>query len=336
MSAQADDQDIEQEFRARRAALFGQLFMSLDSGENEAGAHKRYLKGLSILERAKALALGTATPKETSAMKTIVHPTSGRNFALGRNIPSVWRPTLDAARYLSPAVMPARPLGQRWESKAIHALHDPLGNDQFGCCVFAAAFKQDVAWLRDAGDASSPNPTKDDCLELYSRVTGFDPKKPATDRGGDLQTALAYFKAHGMYADGRGKVASWVAVDPSKPAMIRAALDAFGSLYTGCQLAPEWARDPEEGFVWDVTPSAGGDDMGHCTAWFDYDAVGVIVNSWGLFGRTTWAAIEKYWAKSAGGEIYAVFSPDWLSKATQVSPSGLNAAQLAADVAAEF
>jgi hypothetical protein len=265
-------------------------------------------------------------------IKTFTHSATGRAFSLGRSVPKVWRPTLDAARYLA-AVAPARALGQRWESKAIHALHDPLGNDQFGCCVFAAAFKLDIAWLRDAGDETSRNPTEADCLGLYSHVTGFNPNDPSTDRGGDLQTALAYFKAHGVYPDGRGKIAGWAAVDPAKPAELRAALDVFGSLYTGCQLAPEWVQNPGEGFVWDVTPSPGGSDLGHCTAWFDYDEVGVIVNSWGLFGRITWAAIEKYWAKSTGGEIYAVFSPDWLNKATQTAPSGLNASQLAADVA---
>ena len=279
----------------------------------------------------------------------ITHPATGRTFALGRRIPEFWRPTLDAERYLtgrvlprhgfSSATAPVRPVGARWESKAIHALHAPLGNDLWGDCVFAALFKQDVAWLRNAGDVTSPNPTEADAIGLYSRVTGFNPNAGAsganpTDKGGDLQTALAYAKSHGIYADGRGKPASWVAVDPSKPALICAALDTFGSLYTGCQLAPEWVQGPEEGFVWDVTSSAGSPDMGHCTAWFDYDAVGVIVNSWGLFGRITWAAIEKYWGKAAAGEIYAVFSPDWLNKATGTAPSGLNAAQLAADVKA--
>ena len=264
----------------------------------------------------------------------ITHPTTGRTFALGRNVPEIWRPSLDFERYLTGPVQPARPLGRRWESKAIHALHDPLGNDQYGCCVFAAAFKQDVAWLRDAGDAKSLNPTKADCLSLYSRATGFNPADPSSDKGGDLQALLAYAKQNGLYPDGRGKPASWVAVDGSKPAAVRAALDAFGSVYTGCCLAPEWVQGPEEGFIWDVTPRPGSEEMGHCTAWFDYDAVGVIVNSWGLFGRITWAAIDKYWGKSAGGEIYAVFSPDWLGKATKTAPSGLDAARLAADVAA--
>ncbi len=270
-------------------------------------------------------------------MKTIVHPDTGQKFTLGRNIPKVWYPTLDAERYLS--AVPARQLGARWESKAIHALHDPLGNDDWGDCVFAALFKQDIAWLRDAGNETSPDPTANDALGLYSRVAGFNlgagpSGANPTDQGGDLQAALAYAKMHGIYADGRGKVASWCSVDATKPAIIRAAIDTFGSLYTGCQLAPEWMQNPEEGFVWDVTASAGANNLGHCTAWFDYDAVGVIVNSWGGFGRITWAAIAKYWAKTVGGEIYAVFTHDWLNKATQLSPSGFNAAQLAADQAA--
>ena len=86
--------------------------------------------------------------------------------------------------------------------------------------------------------------------------------------------------------------------------------------------------------MWDIA-GPGRDDLGHCTAWFDYDAVGVIANSCGLFGRITWDAIEHYWAKSAGGEIYAVFSHDWLNQATQTAPNGLNAAQLVADCTAD-
>lgn len=77
---------------------------------------------------------------------------------LGRNLPEVWRPTLNLERYAA-SCAPARPLGQRWESKAIHALRKPLGNDRFGDCVFAGLFKLDVEWRRNAGDASSPDPT---------------------------------------------------------------------------------------------------------------------------------------------------------------------------------
>lgn len=84
------------------------------------------------------------------------------NFRLGRNLPAVWRPALDAERYLTGSMQPARPLGNRWESKAIHALHDPLGNDRYGDCVFAAAFKQDAAWLADSDRLlpNRPGPTR--------------------------------------------------------------------------------------------------------------------------------------------------------------------------------
>ncbi len=253
------------------------------------------------------------------------------NFRLGRNVPKNWRPTLNLERYASP-VPPARPLGQRWESKAIHALHNPLGNDRYGDCVFAALFKLDVEWRRNAGDAASPDPTEADALGLYSRVTGFDPNNSATDRGGDLQAALAYAKAKGLTPDGRGKVRGWCSVDATKPALIRHAIDTFGGVYTGCALPDSWLQAAHEGMVWGVAeaPNAGN---GHCTSWFDYNETGVIMNTWGLFATVTWDAVAKYWAASVGGEIYAVFGDDWLIPAVNAAPNGINAAQLAADCA---
>ena len=265
-------------------------------------------------------------------VRTFRHAETGRTFALGRRLPAAWAPQLDLARYVDPNA-PARPFGQRWESKAIHALHNPLGNDQYGDCVFAGLFKLDVEWRRNAGDAASPDPTEADALGLYARVTGFDPAKPDTDRGADLQTALAYVKAHGLTSSGAGKVAGWCAVDAEKPALVRRAIDIFGGVYTGCALPDAWLQNPREGMDWMVAGDPNPAN-GHCTAWFDYNAYGVICNSWGLFVQISWAAIAKYWAASAGGEVYAVFSPDWLNAATQTSPSGLDAAQLAADLAA--
>lgn len=161
-------------------------------------------------------------------------------------------------------------------------------------------------------------------------MTGFNPNDPGSDKGGDLQTSLAYVKANGAYPDGRGKVAAWCSVDAEKPALICRAIDIFGGVYTGCALPDAWLDNPHEGMVWDVAGEPNPNN-GHCTSWFDYNASGVIVNSWGLFGMITWSAIAKYWSAGAGGEIYAVFGQDWLNETAGTSPSGLNAAQLIAD-----
>ncbi len=250
---------------------------------------------------------------------------------LGRNLPKIWKPTLDFARYASD-LAPKRPLGHRWESDSIHQLHDAAGNDDVGDCTCAGILKLDVAWSHNAGSWTTPD-MRTAALGLYSRATGYDPNDPSTDKGADLQTILDYVKANGVYADGSGKIAGYVEVDASKPAEIVKAIDTFGGLYTGVSLADDWPGASKEGSVWDV---AGDPDPqeGHCVAWFDYNEQGVIINSWGFFITVTWGAVAKYWAKSAGGEVYAVFSPDWIDAATKESPSGFNAAQLAADIAA--
>src|SRR5271166_739586 len=105
---------------------------------------------------------------------------------LGRNLPKVWRPTLSLDRYLTePPSAPARPLGQRWESKAVHALRDPLANDTLGDCTCAGILKLDVEWQRNAGDVTSPDPNASDAIALYEGF-GYRPGDPSTDQGAEL------------------------------------------------------------------------------------------------------------------------------------------------------
>jgi hypothetical protein len=290
---------------------------------------------------------------------------------LGRNKPRIWKPTLDFERYLTNATGwqprvtvdralsgdmmvrttaiipgPARPLGQRWESKSIHLLHDPAGNDDVGDCTCAGMVKLDVSWWDDAQQlvdlgppgvtAGGANGMKNAALGLYSRATGYNPSDPSTDQGAELTQILDYVKANGVYADGSGKIAGYVAVDATKPDQIAKAIDTVGGLYTGATVYEPWCQNPLEGGVWDVLPDDAQVAGGHCVTWFDYNEQGVIFNTWGLFMTLTWAAAAKYWGKAAGGEVYAVFSPDWLNAATKESPSGFNAQQLAADIAAGF
>jgi hypothetical protein len=272
---------------------------------------------------------------------------------LGRNLPKVWRPTLEAGRYLktsrssfssigvngqvaigehSLVPLPARPVADRWEHQAIMSLHDAAGNDMVGDCTCAGILKLDVAWSHNAGIDYWPAMTPT-ALDLYSAATGYNPLNPASDQGAELVQILKFVRAHGVDVDGHGKGLQWVSVDATKPAEVAKALDTFGGLYTGAQISPDWLQNPHEGSVWDVA-SPGGADDGHCVAVFDYNEQGVIANSWGFFITITWEALAKYWSKSAGGEVYAVFSPDWLTRATEKSPSGFNAAQLAADLKA--
>ena len=279
---------------------------------------------------------------------------------LGRKLPKVWKPALTLDRYLADRASygsgrggsdiffsrtaairsPMRPLGARWESKAIHLLHDPAGNDMVGDCTCAAIVKLDVAWSHNVGDVAYAPAMAPAALGLYAHATGYDPSKTdasgnnPTDNGAELSDILAFVQKNGIDAAGRGKSVQWVEVDATKPEQVANAIDIFGGLYTGVSLSPDWLGSTErDGVVWDVA-APGSPEEGHCVAAFDYNEQGVIINTWGYFVTVTWAALAKYWGKSAGGEVYAVFSPDWLDEATRVSPSGFNAAQLAADLKA--
>ena len=175
---------------------------------------------------------------------------------------------------------------------------------------------------------------KDTALALYSAATGYNPADPSTDQGAELSDILNYVQKFGIDPAGHGKGINWVEVDATKPAQVAKAIDIFGGLYTGAQISPDWLQTTNaDGAIWAVA-SPGNPDDGHCVAWFDYNEQGVIANSWGFFVLITWQAVAKYWGKSAGGEVYAVFSPEWLSAATMKSPSGFDAAQLAGDLKA--
>jgi hypothetical protein len=51
----------------------------------------------------------------------------------------------------------------------------------------------------------------------------------------------------------------------------------------------------------------------------------------GVGGRDHLSGAGEYAIPSPGGEIYSVFSANWINKAGGLAPSGFNSAQLRAD-----
>jgi hypothetical protein len=56
---------------------------------------------------------------------------------------------------------------------------------------------------------------------------------------------------------------------------------------------------------------------GHGVAGVGYTSEGVIIDTWGMTGLMTDAAIAQYAMQAAGGELYTAISRDGLNKATQ-------------------
>ena len=101
------------------------------------------------------------------------------------------------------------------------------------------------------------------------------------------------------------------------------------------ELPAKWIEPfpADPGFTWDVAGPAVPDN-GHCFVGVGYDDEGVVVDSWGMLGHITWAAIAAYATTSGSGELYAVLTPQVVAKATAKAPNGFDWAALQFDFAA--
>ena len=180
-----------------------------------------------------------------------------------------------------------------------------------------------------------PPCTAEETVWFYSATSGYVPDDPSTDRGGDEITVLNFARNHGLFADGSGKIAGYVAVDATNATEVKTAIWLFGNVYFGVELPNDWV-DPfpkSNGFVWDLT-GAPNPENGHCFIGGGYDGRGVIIDTWGMVGTLTWAACARYAAKACQGELYTILSPDWIAKASDRAPSGFDMVSLEADLSA--
>jgi hypothetical protein len=271
-------------------------------------------------------------------VKTLVHPTTGQTFRLGRKLaPARPRRLARFARFSSAAspipastgytAYPAGSSGDAW-------FKNVLGNDKLGDCTCAGALHVAGAWFANVGEDVPFNP--DDAIALYERACGYDPADPSTDQGGNEQDVLTAIQMYGLEPDGSHKIAGFCAVDGSNLDEVHRAIYELENVYFGLALPDAWINPfpAGDGATWDV---AGDPDPsnGHCVVGLDYRADGaVLIITWGLRVWLTPAAIAKYAVPAAQGEVYALWSEDALSRATAKSAGGFDAAGLKAAFAA--
>jgi hypothetical protein len=118
-----------------------------------------------------------------------------------------------------------------------------LGNDRYGCCVWAGAAHETKLWAYEGSGKNTWFRDKD-VLADYSACTGFDPKRPETDVGTDMQKAAKYRQDTGI-RDAYGRLHKIVAYLAIKPSDLELHLDAiwlFGTVGIGF-VVPESAMD---------------------------------------------------------------------------------------------
>lgn len=90
-----------------------------------------------------------------------------------------------------------------------------LGNDSYGDCVWAGAAHETMLFSALGSGTACAFDDKS-VLSDYSAVTGFDPNRPETDNGTDMERAAAYRRQTGIVDTNgkRHKIGAYVALRP--------------------------------------------------------------------------------------------------------------------------
>lgn len=262
-------------------------------------------------------------------MKTLptpTHPTL-KQVKFGRRKPVAHGLRLRLGDYLKFS-LPQPPSTVDYTGKAKSSLTDVLLNDSLSCCVVSGGYHIVGLETGNAGaefHASSPQIIAD-----YGAIGGYNPKDPNTDQGCDESTALDYWQQHG-FANGTKLLGSLV-VDATNKAEVMAAMFLFENLMFGVGLPDAWISPfpSGDGFTWDVAGAADPNN-GHCYVGVGYTTSGVLIDTWGMIGTTTWKAIAAYASAKGGGELHVALSPDQLAKGMSKAPNGVDWAQLIVD-----
>ena len=259
-------------------------------------------------------------------LKQVFAPSLKRNIVFGRKRPVALGPHLRASKYL--VNLPAPPAICSYTSAASQALAQMYGNDSLGDCVIAGGYH--IVGVETGNAGKQFIATQKQILADYSAIGGYVPNDPSTDNGCDEPTALNYWQNHG-FADGT-KILGWLAVDPSNLTQVQQVLWLFENLMFGVELPDAWVNPfpSASGFSWGVAGTPDPEN-GHCFVGAGYNSAGVQIDTWAMVGTITWAALQKYCASSAGGELYVMITPEQLAKGQTKAPNGFAWSDLITD-----
>jgi|SRR5581483_1648731 len=165
-----------------------------------------------------------------------------------------------------------------------------FGNDKYGCCVWAGAAHEHRMWSYEGGDHKGAWFRDSDVLSDYAAVTGFDPAKPDTDQGTDMQKAAAYRRDTGVI-DGHGrrhKIAAYLALEPGNLEQHLQAMWLFGAVGIGIRVPNCFMDQVDAGKPWayDSSPGAWAGDNGHY--------VPLVSKRGDFLNCVTWGAIQQF------------------------------------------
>lgn len=256
-----------------------------------------------------------------------------KRFKTGRNRPFSKGYAPHLKHYINLRELPKPPEQISYIEKSKSTLKNIYLNDQFGCCVISGICH--LAGLFSANADRGPIEfTSREILDLYSKIGGFDPRKPTkTDNGCDENSALNYWREQGLPHDGQThKILGWLRIDATNISEVKMALWLFENLLFGVVMPDEWTANEDsiqDGTQWNFA-GAPNPENGHCFIGVGYDQSGVIVDSWGFFIHLSNDAITKYAAMGAL-EIYVALSEETVNQISQKAPNGFDLSTLKQD-----
>jgi hypothetical protein len=185
-----------------------------------------------------------------------------------------------------------------------------LGNNQLKDCAIAAAGHAEMLWAAKY-HKPLPNPTVKQTIDAYSKITGYDPTDPTTDKGADLLSVLKYWQKTGIAGQ---KIGAFAEILPPDVETIRWAIDSLGLAYVGLRLSAATAA-PKAGDIkphfttpkrWWNPATWQNPLYGHCVIYtgFHQDNTFTCV-SWGDVMTVT----EKF-HQAYCDEAYAILAPE--------------------------
>jgi len=241
---------------------------------------------------------------------------------LGKLPPKFHPKTLLLEKYTTPTALPPPPKKTYWEYKVRPDSWPMYANDRIGDCTVAAIAHMIQNFTAHSGGMVTP--LEDEVVSTYSHLSGYDPKTGANDNGLAIVDVLNFWRTTGLSGS---RIVGWAKVDHTSLDAVRQAIWLFGGVDVGANLPLNSESQFENREVWHVDSRNDDPIGGHSFPLFGYGRDGFTGNTWGQLQSMLVSWFEKY-----VDEAYAVVTPDWIVRATSLSPSGLNLDELLRDL----
>lgn len=213
------------------------------------------------------------------------------SYKLGKLPATPNRVAFKLSQFANSDVLPTPPASHN-NTALVTAPWGMLGNDQYGCCVFAGAAHETMLWNSEAKNIVEFSDHA--VLSDYTTVTGFNPNEPWTDAGTNMSDAAEYRRRTGVIdANGnRHKVAAYLAIEPGNLDELKLANFLFGAVGIGIVVTSAQQDQFAAGQPWDVDENSQIEG-GHYVPIVAYDADFFYVVTWGQIQKATYNFIQK-------------------------------------------